>query len=78
MRLLLIEDNPELARATVERLQLDGHAVDHAKDLSSAHDLVAVTRYDLVLLDIMFLLDNVYTQTFRRWIKLLRDVSQSG
>ncbi len=53
MRLLLIEDNPELARATVERLQLDGHAVDHAKDLSSAHDLVAVTLYDLVLLDIM-------------------------
>ena len=53
MRLLLVEDNVELARATIERLQLEGHAVDHAGNLLQAHELVAVARYDLVLLDIM-------------------------
>lgn len=53
MRILLVEDNAELAKATVERLQLNGHAVDHAADLTDAQDLSRVTGYDLVLLDIM-------------------------
>lgn len=53
MRLLLVEDNPDLAKATIERLRLEGHAVDHAGDLLTAEDLISVTRYDIVLLDIM-------------------------
>ncbi|SEV94618.1 two-component system, OmpR family, response regulator TctD [Aliiroseovarius sediminilitoris] len=53
MRFLLIEDNPKLAGVVVERLQLDGHAVDHAGTLSDATDLTAVADYDLILLDIM-------------------------
>jgi len=53
MRYLLIEDNPKLAGAVVERLQLDGHAVDHADTLASADACIAVTDYDLILLDIM-------------------------
>ncbi|MCK8485406.1 response regulator transcription factor [Aliiroseovarius sp. S2029] len=53
MRFLLIEDNPKLAGVVAERLQLDGHAVDHAATLSDATDLTAVADYDLILLDIM-------------------------
>ncbi|WP_417210471.1 response regulator transcription factor [Antarctobacter sp.] len=53
MRFLLIEDSPKLARAVVERLQLDGHAVDHAETLDAASACIAVADYDLILLDIM-------------------------
>ena len=53
MRFLLIEDNPALAGAVVDRLQLDGHVVDHAGDLETANDFSATTDYDLILLDIM-------------------------
>lgn len=53
MRFLLIEDNLKLAGVIAERLQLDGHAVDHAGTLEDAGDLSAVADYDLILLDIM-------------------------
>ena len=53
MRFLLVEDNLNLASATADRLSLDGHVVDHAKDLETAKDYVGTTSYDLVLLDIM-------------------------
>jgi two-component system, OmpR family, response regulator TctD len=53
MRFLLIEDNEKLAGAVVERLQLDGHAVDHAARLDAAEGFIAVADYDLILLDIM-------------------------
>ncbi|MGX9355047.1 response regulator transcription factor [Roseobacteraceae bacterium S113] len=53
MRLLLVEDNKNLAAAVVEMLSLDGHAVDHAEDISSAWHFARSTPYDLILLDIM-------------------------
>ncbi|MGG7645063.1 response regulator transcription factor [Rhodovulum sp. YNF3179] len=53
MRFLLIEDNDELARAVADRLALDGHAVDIARDLATVEDCMAGASYDLVLLDIM-------------------------
>ncbi len=53
MRFLLIEDNLNLAHATVDRLSLDGHVVDHADCLADADNYVATTDYDLILLDIM-------------------------
>lgn len=52
MRILLIEDNAELARSVLDRLALDGHAVDHAATLAGAGDCVAGAAYDLILLDI--------------------------
>lgn len=52
MRFLLIEDNAKLAEAVIDRLGLDGHVVDHAAGLQSAWDFVAVSGYDLILLDI--------------------------
>ena len=53
MRYLLVEDNAELAEAVVGRLALDGHAVDHAASLAEARHCLAVTDYDLILLDVM-------------------------
>ncbi len=53
MRYLLVEDNRELAEAVVNRLELDGHAVDHAASLAEAEDCLAVASYDLILLDVM-------------------------
>lgn len=53
MRFLLIEDNFDLGKSVQERLALDGHAVDWAQTLESAADHMAVTSYDLILLDIM-------------------------
>ncbi len=53
MRFLLVEDNAELADAVVQRLGLDGHAVDHAATLAVAEDCLAVAEYDLILLDVM-------------------------
>lgn len=53
MRYLLVEDNIELADAVMKRLELDGHAVDHAITLSTAEDCLAAASYDLILLDVM-------------------------
>jgi len=53
VRYLLVEDNKELAEAVVNRIKLDGHAVDHAASLAAASDCLATADYDLILLDVM-------------------------
>lgn len=53
MRYLLVEDNRDLAEAVVNRLSMDGHAVDHAGSLAEAEDCLATASYDLILLDVM-------------------------
>ncbi len=51
MRILLVEDEPDLASAIVEVLRDESYAVDHAADGTAADELVAVNAYDLVILD---------------------------
>ena len=53
VRLLLIEDNPDLGTSVRDRLAIDGHAIDWAPTLAEAQDCLAATAYDLILLDIM-------------------------
>lgn len=53
MRLLLVEDNENLARGLLDMLSVDGHAIDHAATLAEAGDFLATVDYDLILLDIM-------------------------
>ena len=53
MRYLLVEDNLELSEAVVNRLALDGHAVDHAASLAEAEEWLSIASYDLILLDVM-------------------------
>ena len=53
MKVLIVEDTVELARALRDFFALGGHSADIASDLSSAQDYLSVSHFDMVLLDIM-------------------------
>jgi DNA-binding response OmpR family regulator len=52
MRLLVVEDEEDLAEAVRLGLVRAGHAVDLAADAAQAYDRLAVNAYDLMLLDV--------------------------
>ena len=52
MRLLVVDDEVDLADAVATGLRREGHAVDVAHDGAGALDLLGVDEYDLVLLDV--------------------------
>ena len=53
MRILLIEDDTVLGAAVRDQVRVDGHSVDWVTRLDEAREALAVTAYDLVLLDLM-------------------------
>jgi DNA-binding response OmpR family regulator len=53
MRLLVVEDHPQLARSLASGLREDGYAVDLTFDGKEAARLVRDNPYDAVLLDLM-------------------------
>lgn len=53
MRILVVEDTPDLAEAVARRLKRMGHAVDITHDGSEAEELLRLETYHLVVLDIM-------------------------
>lgn len=53
MRVLLIEDDAVLGAAVRDQIIADCHSVDWALRLDDAADCIAVTTYDLILLDLM-------------------------
>lgn len=53
MRVLLVEDDPRLAKVVREGLAEDNLMVDHAPDAAAARSLAALYPYDAVLLDVM-------------------------
>jgi len=52
MRILVVEDEPDLASAIAASLRRDGYAVDVAPDGASARERLSVVEYDLVCLDL--------------------------
>ena len=52
MRLLVVEDEPDLAQAVADHLAASGHAVDRAPTLEDAQAAARATAYDLILLDL--------------------------
>jgi two-component system, OmpR family, response regulator QseB len=52
MRLLLVEDETNIARPILLALRASGHEVRHAADLGSARVLLAESEPDLMLLDV--------------------------
>ncbi|WP_335949269.1 MULTISPECIES: response regulator transcription factor [Salipiger] len=52
MRMLLVEDNDELAETILDRLRGEGHSVDRESNGEEANDLLRFSSFDLVLLDI--------------------------
>jgi DNA-binding response OmpR family regulator len=53
MRVLLVEDEPDIAQFISQGLDEAGYAVDLAKDGAAGLDYFLVVAYDLILLDIM-------------------------
>jgi len=51
MRILVVEDEPDLAAAMAEALEAEAYAVDRAADGAAADEMVTVNEYDLVVLD---------------------------
>jgi DNA-binding response OmpR family regulator len=52
MRILVVEDEPDLAAAVAAGLRREGYAVDVAEDGETALDRLAVNAYDVVCLDL--------------------------
>ncbi len=52
MRILVVEDEPDLAGAIATGLRREGYAVDVAADGRSALERLPLTEYDLVCLDL--------------------------
>ncbi|RDI94500.1 DNA-binding response regulator [Meiothermus sp. QL-1] len=52
MRLLLVEDEPNIARPLLRLLEAQGHQVRHAPDLAIARTLLAEAEPDLIILDV--------------------------
>lgn len=52
MKILLVEDEPELRRAVKQYLHQEGYIVESAADFPKAEDKTAVYDYDCVLVDI--------------------------
>lgn len=52
MRLLVVEDEPNIARPVLRALQAQGHQVRHAPDLETARNLFVEAEPDLMLLDV--------------------------
>jgi two-component system response regulator QseB len=52
MRLLLVEDEPNIARPLKRALEAQGHQVRHASDLTEARALLAEVEPDLMILDV--------------------------
>jgi two-component system response regulator TctD len=48
----LIEDDPDLGDALVQRLRREGHAVDWEQDGEAADDILKYQEYEVILLDI--------------------------
>ena len=53
MRILLIEDTPDVAEGILARLRRTGHTVDWQQDGRRASDVCVSEKYDLVILDVM-------------------------
>ena len=53
MRILLVEDDPEISRFLLKGLAEENHVVDLAEDGEAAEELAAAGLYDAVLLDVL-------------------------
>lgn len=52
MRLLIVEDEKDLANWLLRALAQNGFVPDHAPDIRSARAMVATTEYDVIVLDL--------------------------
>ena len=53
MKILIVEDTQKLAKSLSDHFTLTGHNSDIAPTIESALELITLTHYDIILLDIM-------------------------
>src|SRR5512143_3187012 len=70
MRILLAEDEPRVAQVVARGLREQSYAVDIAPDGEAALYQASVTRYDLIILDVMLPLKDGF--------QVCRDVRAQG
>ena len=71
MRLLVVEDDPDLRRQLVAALEDAGYAVDAAKDGEEGHFLGDTEPYDAVVLDLgLPIIDGV--SVLEKWRRAVR------
>jgi DNA-binding response OmpR family regulator len=73
IRILLVEDDPELARRLSDGLRGDGFVVEHAAKGETGFDLGRTEDYDAVILD-LGLPDMKGVDVLRQWRKLGREM----
>jgi two-component system OmpR family response regulator len=73
LKILLVEDNPELSRRLMEGLQAEGFAVEHAADGGMGFDLGRTEDFDAVILD-LGLPDMQGVEVLKRWRKAGREM----
>jgi len=52
MKILLVEDNPDLAETVVNYLRQEGYICETARDYKTADEKIALYEYDIIVLDI--------------------------
>src|SRR6266508_2182332 len=52
MRLIIVEDEADVARSIGRALKKSGYCVDIAANGSQAHEWVVINEYDLIILDL--------------------------
>jgi len=52
MRILVVEDEPKIAKSIKQGLEQEGYAVDISYSGRDAYDKASVDSYDLILLDL--------------------------
>lgn len=70
MRLLLVEDDKQLGKATAEGLRIAGFAVDWFQNAEDAALAIKSTSFDLIVLDV-----NLPGQSGLNWLKNLRSAN---
>src|SRR5438105_8833930 len=73
IRILLVEDDPELARRLRDGLQGDGFVVEHAANGQTGFDLGRTENYDAAILD-LGLPDMKGVEVLRQWRKAAREM----
>ena len=70
MKVLIVEDEPDLRQAMVDFLTKEGYVIEIASDFDMGNEKLALYTYDCVLLDIMM--------PYGNGIDLLRAIRQQG
>ena len=53
MKVLIVEDSIDFARPLLNFFKIEGHSTEHTETLSLAEAYLKVSKFDIILLDIM-------------------------